>query len=124
MRHAARPVPLRSEQLLAFREAAHAGLALGAAEHLRAHFPEAFQPHTRERVERFVAHGLRRARLHGLRDRGDIVIFLDIMAVLGRRFDEHVETRWVQRYLRDDSRPPGIRVRRLLAAVLARLEAV
>jgi hypothetical protein len=114
---------IRNVQLTALTALRRTSFELAAVDHLLEHFPERFASDTPEQLESFVAHGIERAKVHGFIAKADVVLYLDLMAVLGRTFDEDAQSRWVLPRLEDKQRPPGLRIRRLFREVLARLEA-
>jgi hypothetical protein len=111
---------VRAEQLRPFVQDRRVEFERDAAKHLLLHFASSFDPP--DSVIAFVRYGIHRARLYDLHHAADVVLYLDVMVVLGSRFDEEPQRRWAWQHLHDEARAPSLRIRRMFAAVLAHME--
>ena len=110
-------ITIRAEQIEALRAVPLQMFMQRASEHLRRHFPrQAAQ--LGDSLPEFVAHGVERARMHGLTAEQAICRYLGVMAVFGRDFDERLD--WARRLLAG-SADPAIRIEVLVAEALDRL---
>jgi hypothetical protein len=82
-----------------FEALAQSSLEEWISRHLDTYFPHVRQANPGDRFDRFVRYGIDRARTHGFETGPHVTHWLNLMALLGQRFDEDPSNPWVAEIL-------------------------
>jgi hypothetical protein len=85
---------LRKEQLNAFDRRAESAFETSVRTHLHKFFPQTCARLGKTELDAVVNEGLERARHYGIASGPDIALFLDMMFLFGRQFDQDPAHRW------------------------------
>ena len=103
---------IRREQIDTLRAVARRRFSDDAVVHLRRQFSEAFARTIDSELRDFVERGVGRARERAIHAAGDVLRYLNLMAVFGPDFDERLP--WASAILEDRSiEEPGVRMQLL-----------
>ncbi|HYP07408.1 MAG TPA: hypothetical protein VER03_14340 [Bryobacteraceae bacterium] len=106
--------------MLVIRQAQYAALEQATLErwlekHLDDHFPELRESYPDDRHRQFIRDGMARARTRGFTEGPHVAQWLNLMTVLGPRFDDDAAHSWVADIL-NSSEPASHRIQDLLSA--------
>ena len=105
---------IRSEQLRSFGEAAIERLGCRLAAHVQRVWPERYEQMGEKAVRTWVRAGEKRARGYGIEDDYDLTRYVDLMVILGERFDTDPQLPWAGEALRDAELTAAEKLGRLL----------
>jgi hypothetical protein len=112
---------IREQQVEALRRAAEKVFETRMVAHLRQHFPGPCEALDHEGLRERIRFGIARARRHGFTSQKDHCRFVDLMFVLGDRFDEDPQLPWVSAILADATVAPNDTMRSLYGEARRRL---
>jgi hypothetical protein len=101
---------IREAQMAALGEAAAERFALVAAKHLKQVLPEECAEMGDTAVRDSIDLAIRKAESYGIHEQLDILVYLNLMYVLGFDFDTDPELPWAGELLRDKELDPGSKV--------------
>lgn len=108
---------IRREQITSMRAVRRREFEADLAQHLHTFFPAACEAIGQEALSAMIGLGVARAATYGILGRCDLFLYLDLMVVLGPRFDE--ELPWAKEALTDPSLPdPSARIAALVDMVI------
>jgi len=93
-------------------------------EHLRDRFPEEMRRHglSEAGLDPLVRRGISDAESYGIDDRQDVVRYLELLLVLGPRFDRDPAYRWAGNLLRQRNVDGGHRMHQLVEYVVFQVQ--
>jgi hypothetical protein len=90
---------IRPEQMAAFEQSAIRNFEQRMMSHLQEAFPKHCQILGKERLKEMIGYGWERAKSHGLIGENSIILFTDLMFLLGRGFDTDPQLPWAAEIL-------------------------
>src|SRR2546421_745613 len=90
---------IRADQMKAFEHAAARDFKLRMSQHLKQSFPKHCQILGEERLESVIDYGWARANSYGLVAENAIILFTELMFLLGRGFDTDPQLPWTTEIL-------------------------
>lgn len=92
---------IRNSQMDAFRESTMDAFEKRAAARLRSRFPARLAETTEDQLRETIRLGVERAKEYEITAESDVLRYLEYMVEYRPDFDEHDETLWAKRILRD-----------------------
>lgn len=92
---------IRAEQMEAFDKAAVRNFKLRMAQHLKESFPNHCQILGDEKLDGVIDYGWERAKSYGMWGENSVILFTDLMFLLGRGFDADPQLPWASKILND-----------------------
>jgi hypothetical protein len=113
---------VRAEQMVALESSPRGVFERWVEAHLERCFPDhCSRLRGDSGVRDFIAHGIERARVHGITSQREVCKYIDLMVTLGRDFDTDLALSWAGEILRDPAKiSERARVRRVILGVVAR----
>ncbi len=94
---------IRKEQMEVFEQAALRAFQDEMVDHIKEFFPKYYKVHGEPVIRNVISFGVERAHQYGFETKQDIPLFIDLMLLLGGRFDEDVQYSWLREILDDPS---------------------
>lgn len=92
---------IRSEQLRILGGAARSAFEADAINHFFEYYPHECGRAGREQVTKLVRLGIERALVHGYTKQREVILYINLMMILGSGFDRDPQIPWVARQLND-----------------------
>ena len=114
---------IRKKQEEALRASRFAEFEDAMIVHLKQFFPDACLALGNEALKEVIVQGIDRASNYGIISRRDVMLYIDIMLIIGRDFDSDPNMPWARLILVDPTLPePARRMRRLYQTALAQVK--
>jgi hypothetical protein len=114
---------IRSEQVTALEQSAVQGFVEQTLDHVRPHFPNHWRVVGEERLAEVIRLGVERADEYGLTSRRDVTLYINLMLLLGSRFDRDPQLPWAAATLTDPAiSDPQARIDRTYDAAMDHLD--
>lgn len=111
---------IRRDQLELFEQQLLATFREDAAQYLRDEYPDACADLGRDGLQRMIQMGLDDARQHGLKTRGSVIIYIELLLVFGERFQLSPDRRWAEKILAHPTLPDYARMQAIRERLASR----